>query len=173
MKPFRRTGFNVPLHCPLPKCRARGSWGTFPHACFSCFVLFASSKENEVAPAKPASQFMIREEKVETRSGRAGPSFSVRPEKEAKGAVCTALRQRQNEATIEPVRRTFPNSTIHIVSNTWEGSFLPYGQKSPHEPRSEQSVMLPRPPDSAQRRIKMPVSKAIRNHTFLCTFFFS
>ena len=56
MKPFRRTGFNVPLNCPLPKCRARGSWGTFPHACFSCFVLFASSKENEVASAKSASQ---------------------------------------------------------------------------------------------------------------------
>ena len=27
----------------------RGSWGILPHACFSCFVLFASSKENEVA----------------------------------------------------------------------------------------------------------------------------
>ena len=87
LKPFRRTGFNVPLRCPLPKCRARGPWGILPHACFSCFVLFASSKENEVAPAKPASQFMIREEKVEPRSGRAGPPFSVRPEKEAKGAV--------------------------------------------------------------------------------------
>jgi len=30
--------------------------------------------------------------------------------------------------TIQPVRRTFPNSTIYIVSNTWEGSFLPCGQ---------------------------------------------
>jgi len=30
---------------------------------------------------------MIREEEIEMRSGRAGPSFSVRPEKEAKGAV--------------------------------------------------------------------------------------
>ena len=87
MKPFRRTGFNVPLHYPLPKCRARRSWGTLPHACFSCFVLFASSKENEVAPAKPATQFMIRKEKVGPRSGHAGPSFSARPEKEAKGAV--------------------------------------------------------------------------------------
>ena len=56
MKPFRRTGFNVPLNCPLPKCRARGTWGTLPHACFSCFVLFAPSKENEVAPAIPAAQ---------------------------------------------------------------------------------------------------------------------
>jgi|GEM_PF-3945876 len=67
--------------------RQRGAWGTLPHACFSCFVLFASSKENEVAPAIPAAQFMIREEEIGTRSGRAGPSFSVRPEKEAKGAV--------------------------------------------------------------------------------------
>ena len=62
MKPFRRTGFNVPLNCPLPKCRARGSWGILPHACFSCFVLFASSKENEVASAKPASQLIVASE---------------------------------------------------------------------------------------------------------------
>ena len=107
MKPFRRTGFNVPLNCPLPKRRARGSWGTFPHACFSCFILFASSKENEVVPAIPAAQLIVpsepfrkisalclpfvialtTEEEIGMRSGRAGPSFSVRPEKEAKGAV--------------------------------------------------------------------------------------
>ena len=30
---------------------------------------------------------LTREEEIGTRSGRAGPSFSVRPEKEAKGAV--------------------------------------------------------------------------------------
>ena len=30
---------------------------------------------------------LTTEEEIETRSGRAGPSFSVRPEKEAKGAV--------------------------------------------------------------------------------------
>ncbi len=66
MKPFRRTGSNVPLNCPLPKRRARGSWGTFPHACFSCFVLFASSKENEVASAKPASQLIVASEQFIT-----------------------------------------------------------------------------------------------------------
>ncbi|MBS5873899.1 MAG: hypothetical protein KIC46_07260, partial [Clostridiales bacterium] len=87
LKPFRRTGSNVPLNCPLPKRRARRTWGILPRACFSCFVLFASSKENKVASAKPASQFMIREEEIGMRSGRVGPSFSVRPEKEAKGAV--------------------------------------------------------------------------------------
>uniref|UniRef100_UPI003FEFA748 hypothetical protein n=1 Tax=Candidatus Fimivicinus sp. TaxID=3056640 RepID=UPI003FEFA748 len=59
---------------------------------FSCFVLFASSKENEVASAKPASQLasepfrnnytlclpfliaMTREEEIGSRSGRAGPT---------------------------------------------------------------------------------------------------
>ena len=111
MKPFRRTDPNVPLNCPLPKRRARGSWGTFPHACFSCFVLFASSKENEVASAIPhhsennQTNFLRKnnfvkflyyacffdcldnKRRIEPRSGRAGPPFSVRPEKEAKGAV--------------------------------------------------------------------------------------
>ena len=42
-----------------------------------------------------------------------------------KGPFCTARRQRQDEATLKPVRRTFPNSTPHGVSNTWKGSFLP------------------------------------------------
>ena len=32
---------------------------------------------------------LTREEEIGTRSGRAGPSFSVRPEKEAKGAAAT------------------------------------------------------------------------------------
>ena len=88
---------------------------------------------------------LTREEKIRPRSGRAGPSFSVRPEKEAKGAVCTALRQQKDRDTLKTVRRTFPNSTIHIVSNTWEGSFLPSGQKSPHEPRSQILRVLPWP----------------------------
>ena len=37
---------------------------------------------------------MTRGKEIGPRSGRAGPSFSVRPEKEGKGAVCTARRQR-------------------------------------------------------------------------------
>ena len=151
MKPFRRTGSNVPLHCPLPKCRARGSWGILPHACFSCFVLFASSKENEVASAKPTSlcqndfvnfpvklAFLItltREEELERAQAARALPFPFGRKRKQKGPFCTALRQQKDGGTLKPVRRTFPNSTIHIVSNTWEGSFLPYGQKSPHEPR--------------------------------------
>ena len=44
------------------------------------------------------------------------------------------------------------------------------GQKSPHEPRRKILRALPRPPDSAQRRIKMPVTKAIKSHAFCALF---
>ncbi len=84
------------------------------------------------------------------QAARAHP-FPLGRKRKQKGPFCTALRQRKDEATLKPVRRTFPNSTIHIVSNTWEGSFLPFGQKSPHEPRSQILWALPRPSDSAQR----------------------
>ena len=85
------------------------------------------------------------------QAARALP-FPFGRKRKQKGPFRTALRQRQNEATIKPVRRTFPNSTPHGVSNTWEGSFLPYGQKFPHEPRRKILRALPRPPDSAQWR---------------------
>ncbi|MCI6400795.1 MAG: hypothetical protein MR815_03010 [Oscillospiraceae bacterium] len=38
-------------------------------------------------PVEKVYMALTRQEETETRSGRAGPSFSVRPEKEAKGAV--------------------------------------------------------------------------------------
>ena len=65
--------------------------------------------------------------------------------------------------TIQPVRRTFPNSTIHIVSNTWEGSFLPYGQKSPHEPRSQILRALPRPSESRLTRSQRRATQGFCN----------
>ena len=65
--------------------------------------------------------------------------------------------------TIQPVRRTFPNSTIHIVSNTWEGSFLPYGQKSPHEPRSQILRTLPRPSESCLTRSQRRATQGFCN----------
>lgn len=69
-----------------------------------------------------------------------------------------------------------PSQTRRFTSSQTHGKvrFCPcrarQGQKSPHEPRSEQSAMLPRPPGSAQRRIKMPVPKPIRNHIFCALF---
>ena len=64
IKPVRRTFPNSTIHIVSNTWKGsffapavRGSrGGTLPHACFSCFVLFASSKENEVASAIPASQ---------------------------------------------------------------------------------------------------------------------
>ena len=44
------------------------------------------------------------------------------------------------------------------------------GQKSPHELRRKLLQALPRPPDGAQRRIKMPVTKPIRNHALVHFF---
>ena len=61
---------------------------------------------------------------VRAQAARALP-FPFGRKRKQKGPFCTALRQRKNEATIQPVRRTFPNSTPHGVSNTWKGSFLP------------------------------------------------
>jgi len=58
------------------------------------------------------------------QAARALP-FPFGRKRKQKGPFRTALRQREDRATLKPVRRTFPNSTIHIVSNTWEGSFLP------------------------------------------------
>ena len=65
--------------------------------------------------------------------------------------------------TIQPVRRTFPNSTIYIVSNTWEGPFLPYGQKSPHEPRSQILRALPRPLESCLTRSQRRATQGFCN----------
>lgn len=102
-----------------------------------------------------------KNKKLSMRSGRAGPPFSVRPEKEAKGAAATVatvacarhIGSRKRWCTLEPVRRTFPNSTPHGVSNTWKGSFLPSGQKSSHEPRRQMLQMLPWPSASVLRCI--------------------
>ena len=103
----------------------------------------------KVGAARISASLLRRWNSYERAQAARALPFPLGRKRKQKGPFRTALRQRQNEATIKPVRRTFPNSTIHIVSNTWEGSFLPYGQKFPHEPRSEQSAMLPRPPDSA------------------------
>jgi len=121
---------------------------------------------------------LTRKEEIGTRSGRAGPSFSVRPEKEAKGAV---LHGTSAAASLEAQSNLFgePSQTQRLTAFQTHGKvrFCPcrarQGQKSPHEPRSQILRVLPRPPDSAQRRIKMPITKAIRNRTFLCTLFFS
>ena len=53
-----------------------------------CAFYVTSGAEGKIFPLRlPFLIALTREEDIGTRSGRAGPSFSVRPEKEAKGAV--------------------------------------------------------------------------------------
>ena len=66
-----------------------------------------------------------RRKKLECAQAARALPFPLGRKRKQKGPFCTARRQREDGATLKPVRRTFPNSTIHIVSNTWEGSFLP------------------------------------------------
>ena len=68
---------------------------------------------------------LTRKEELERAQAARALPFPLGRKRKQKGPFRTALRQREDEATIQPVQRTFPNSTIHIVSNTWEGSFLP------------------------------------------------
>ncbi|MDY5591683.1 MAG: hypothetical protein SPF51_09145 [Candidatus Fimivicinus sp.] len=68
---------------------------------------------------------LTRKEELECAQAARALPFPFGRKRKQKGPFRTALRQRQNEATNQPVRRTFPNSTPHGVSNTWEGSFLP------------------------------------------------
>ena len=78
----------------------------------------------------------------------------TKQEKHAWGSVPHGPRARhfgsgQWRGTLAPVRRIFPNSTAHAVSNTWKGSFFVLRhKKSPHEPRPQFGAMLPWPPES-------------------------
>ena len=196
MKPFRRTGSNVPLNYPLPKRRARGPWGTFPHACFSCFVLFASSKENEVASAKPVLQFIVpsepfrkisalclpflialtTEEEIGTRSGRAGPSFSARPEKEAKGAVLhgTAAAERWRHVKSCSAGRT--KTRCLTALKQFVRPFFHRARRDEKIPsRATQSDSAGAASASRQRPVahKDAGYEADQKPCFLCTFFFS
>ncbi len=64
---------------------------------------------------------LTREEEIGMRSGRAGPSFSVRPEKEAKGAVLHGTSVAGRLRHVKTRSANLPK----LDSNTWEGSFLP------------------------------------------------
>ena len=93
-----------------------------------------------------------KNKKLSMRSGRAGPRLFPL-EKGAKEHFARHFGSGKRGCTIKPVRRTFPNSTPHGVSNTWKGSFLPSGQKFPHEPRFQILQVLPRPSASVLRCI--------------------
>ena len=66
-----------------------------------------------------------------------------------------------------------PSQTRRFTSSQTHGKvrFCPTGKNSLTSHAEELLRVLPRPLDSAQRRIKMPVPQTIRNHAF-CAFFF-
>ena len=93
----------------------------------------------KVGAARISASLLRRWNSYERAQAARALPFPFGRKRKQKGPFRMALRQRKDRDTLKPVRRTFPNSTIHIVSNTWEGSFLPLparqGQKFPHEPR--------------------------------------
>ena len=119
---------------------------------------------------------MTRKEEIGPRSGRAGPSFSVRPEKEAKGAVLHGTSAAERLRHVKKVRRTFPNSTPHGVSHTWQGSFLPLpcaaGAKIPSRATQNRCCVrcLGLPAAHAAHMRKMPVRKRSET-TLFCALF--
>ena len=114
-----------------------------------------------------------KERRIGTRSGRAGPSFSVRPEKGAKGAVSHGTSAAERSRHVKKSSANLPKlDDSHRLKHMGRFVFA-LRAKIPSSHAEELLRVLPRPPGSAQRRRMMPVTKAIRNHAFLCTFFCS
>ncbi len=106
------------------------------------------------------------------QAARALP-FPLGRKRKQKGPFCTALRQQKDGDTLKAVRRDAQKLAASRRSNNLCARFFTARgamKKSPHEPRSQILRVLPRPPDSAQWRIKMPVTKPIRNHAFYALF---
>ena len=82
-----------------------------------------------------------------SRSGRGGPSFSVRPEKEAKGAVMNGTAAAVFKlATPQRVRRTLPElGRSRGFKQAGRFAFCPLGQKVPSRARSQCQQMPPGP----------------------------
>jgi len=91
---------------------------------------------------------MIREEEIEMRSGRAGPSFSVRPEKEAKGAV---LHGTSVAVNLRHDRTRSAGRTKTRCLTALKQFVRPFfhrarrDEKIPSRARRQQSAMLPWP----------------------------
>ena len=113
---------------------------------------------------------MTREEEIGTRSGRAGPSFSVRPEKEAKGAVLhgtsAAVKLRHDRT-----RSAGRTKTRRLTAlKQFVRPFFHRARRDEKIPsRATQSDSAGAASASRQRPIA-PVTKPIRNHAFCALF---
>ena len=95
----------------------------------------------------------LKKKLVRAQAARALP-FPLGRKRKQKGPFCTALRQREDRATLKAVRRDAQKLAASRRSdNLCARFFTARGavKKSPHEPRSQILRVLPRPSDSAQR----------------------
>ena len=129
---------------------------------FGCFFLYICTgcvkkscckimKKYFYQPVEKVYIALTRQEETETRSGRAGPSFSVRPEKEAKGAVLhgTSAAERWRHVKTRSAGRT-KTRRLRRSDNLCARFFTARDamKKSPHEPRRKIQRALPRPAGS-------------------------
>ena len=93
------------------------------------------------------------------QAARALP-FPLGRKRMQKGPFCTALRQRKDGATNQPVRRDAQKLAASRRSNNLCARFFTARsamKKSPHEPRRKILRALPRPPESFLSRRQLAV----------------
>ena len=96
---------------------------------------------------------------VRAQAARALP-FPFGRKRKQKGPFCTALRQQKDRDTLNAVRRDAQKLAASRRSDNLCARFFTARdavKKSPHEPRSKRSAMLPRPAGSFSSRRQLAV----------------
>ncbi len=133
---------------------------------FGCFFLYICTgcvkkscckiiKKYFYQPVEKVYIALTRQEETETRSGLAGPSFSVRPEKEAKGAVLhgTSAAERLRHVETRSAGRTKTRRLTALKQ--FVRPFFHRAKRDEKIPSRATQIIAagaPRPSESAQRR---------------------
>ena len=102
----------------------------------------------KVGAARISASLLRRWNSYERAQAAQALPFPFGRKRKEKGPFCTALRQRKDYDTIKPVRRGAQKLAASRRSNNLCARFFTARdamKKSPHEPRIEQSAMLPWP----------------------------
>jgi len=91
---------------------------------------------------------LTREEDIGTRSGRAGPSFSVRPEKEAKGVVLHGTSAAARWRHVKTRSANLPKLNASRRFKHMERFVFALWAKIPSRATQKDSAALPRPSES-------------------------
>ena len=136
-------------------------------------ISFCQNAQEQFPLRLPFSDFPDKGRRIGTRSGRAGPSFSVRPEKEAKGAVLHGTSAAERSRHVESCSAGRTKTRRLTALRQFVRPFFHRARRDEKIPsRATQSDSAGAASASQQRPVA-PVTKAIRNYAFLCTFFFS